>query len=70
MVSAQCDGSSDTGYHATGKLCDFHLCMMKLSKQISWHCQNLAYYLFNAVVGISVIRSLLEMFDGITPLDL
>ena len=63
------------GYHATGKLCDFHLYirekgMVKLSKQISQHCQNPAYFLFSAVVGICVSRSLLEMFDRIMPLDL
>ena len=58
-----------------GKLCGFHLCireegMLTLSKQISWHCHNPVYFLFSAVVGISVIRNLLEMFDGIKPLDL
>jgi len=63
------------GYHATGKLCDFHMYIreegtVKLSKQIAWYCRNLAYFLFSAVVGISLIRSLLEMFDGIKPLDL
>ena len=63
------------GYHATGKLSDFHLYIreegtVNLSKQISWHCRNLAYFLFSAVVGISVIRTLLEIFDGIKPLDL
>lgn len=63
------------GYHAMVKLGDFHQYirgegMVKLSKEISWHCQNLDYFLFSAIAGISVIRSLLEKLDGIKPLDL
>ena len=56
-------------------MCDFHMYIreegtVKLSKQISWHCRNLAYFLLSAVVGISLIRTLLEMLHGIKPLDL